>query len=130
MRVSIMRFLLVSKDCRLLSVVLLFLGNAALADSNTLRCGNKLVEIGDTADAVRKICGEPDSIERDAKTFRNGGRLGGICFHGTVPIERWTYDRGATRFTAILTLADGKLVRIAFAGVDRQPEIWSLGCKF
>jgi len=125
-----MRFLLVSKDCRLLSVVLLFLGNAALADSNTLRCGNKLVEIGDTADAVRKICGEPDSIERDAKTFRNGGRLGGICFHGTVPIERWTYDRGATRFTAILTLADGKLVRIAFAGVDRQPEIWSLGCKF
>ena len=127
---GIMSFLLVSKDCRLLSLGLLFLCNAALADSMTLRCGNKLVEIGDTADAVRRVCGEPDSIERDTKTFRNGGRLGGICFHGTVPIERWRYDRGSTRFTAILVLADGKLVRISFAGVDRQPEIWSLSCRF
>lgn len=125
-----MRFLSSSKNRWLLSVVLLGLSSAASADSNTLRCGNKLIEIGDTADAVRKICGEPDSIERDAKTFRSGGRLGDTCFHGTVPIERWTYDRGSTRFTAILVLADGKLVRISFAGVDRQPETWSLGCRF
>jgi hypothetical protein len=125
-----MHFLLTAKSFRLLSVVPLLLGNAALADSLTLRCGSKLIEVGDTADAVRKTCGEPDSIERDTKTFRNGGRLGGVCFHGTVPIERWTYDRGSTRFTAILVVADGKLVRISFAGVDRQPEIWSLGCRF
>jgi hypothetical protein len=108
----------------------LLLCNAAQGDSNTLRCGNKLIELGDSADTVRKICGEPGSVEYDSKTFRGGGSLGGICFHGTVPIERWTYQRGATRFTAILTLADGKLVRISFTGVDRQPEIWSLGCSF
>lgn len=109
---------------------LLLISGAAQARMDSLRCGNNLIQVGNTADRVREICGEPDAIDRDAKTFPNGGRLGGTCFHGTVPIERWTYQRGSTRFTAILTLADRKLVRISFANVDQQPEIWSLGCTF
>jgi hypothetical protein len=125
-----MRLRLISKYLGSPFLLLLFMIGAAQARTDTLRCGNHLIEVGDTADKVREICGEPDSIDHDAKTFPNGGSLGGNCFHGTVPIETWTYDRGSTHFTAILTIADGKLVRISFAGVDQQPEIWSLGCTF
>lgn len=125
-----MRLRLILRYLGPIFLLLLFTSGAADARTDTLRCGNRLIEIGDKADRVREICGEPDSIDHDTKTFRNGGRLGDNCFHGTVPIETWTYDRGSTHFTAILTIADGKLVRISFADVDQQPEIWSLGCTF
>lgn len=101
----------------------------APAHADTLRCGNSLVEIGATADTVHKLCGEPDSIERETKTFRNGGRLGENGFHGTVSIEKWIYDRGPTCFKAVLTMVEGELEFIAYAGVGRQPA-WSLGCTF
>ena len=52
-----------------------------------MRCGSRLVEIGDTDYQVLRKCGQPSYKEAN----------------------RWIYDRGVGRFIKILTFGNGKL---------------------
>ncbi len=55
-----------------------------------MRCGSKLVEIGDTEYQILRKCGQPSYKEAN----------------------RWIYDRGAGSFIKILTFGNGKLLFI------------------
>ena len=59
-----------------------------LADG--MRCGNSLVEIGDTEYEVIRKCGQP--------SYKNA--------------NQWIYDRGPGRFIKILNFGNGKLLFI------------------
>jgi hypothetical protein len=87
-----------------------------------MRCGNRLVFIGDPAARVEDICGPPDDREEweegrgttrweyfDRETERYiAPRLEFGPFH----MERWTYDFGSNRFIRTLEFENGRLIRI------------------
>jgi hypothetical protein len=66
----------------------------------SLRCGSSLVHIGDSAVAVRKVCGRPDGTrDSNSDNFKSP------------QLELWTYLR-PNKLTAILVLNGAILVDI------------------
>jgi len=76
--------------------LLLFLTTTA-AFAAGMRCGSRLVEIGDTEYEVARKCGQP--------SYKEG--------------NRWIYDRGTGRFLKILKFGNGKLLFIDETQSDR-----------
>jgi hypothetical protein len=92
-------------------VVFLFLPWALLSlagqsKDTMLRCGNDLIDIGDSKNRVVYLCGQPFSKEVIGHTELPENK-GGIEFI----IERWTYDTSVRYFT-ILTFKGDRLVRM------------------
>jgi hypothetical protein len=89
----------------LFALVLCF-GPVAFADDG-LRCGDRLVSVGDTQSDVAARCGQPSRAEtRHEQSYTRSGTL-----HGTVDI--WTYDRGPGDFVRTLTFRQGVLRHVA-----------------
>jgi hypothetical protein len=112
----------------------LVLSPAAHAD-DTLRCGMKLVQVGNTAYDVRSICGIPDwvdqhvesrAVSRPAVVPCRTGRGYGSCTvllqdAVQVPVEVWTYDFGPRQFIEYLTFEQGRLVNVQSGPYGHKP---------
>ncbi len=72
------------------AISFLLVVTAATVFAAGMRCGGKLVAIGDTEYQVLRKCGEPSYKAAN----------------------RWIYDRGAGRFIKILKFGNGKLLFI------------------
>lgn len=100
------------KHVFIISIVLfLFLSWAQLAfagraKDTSLRCGNDLINVGDSKNRVTYICGQPFSKDIIGHT-KAPESTGGVEFI----IERWTYDTSVRYFT-ILTFRGDRLVRM------------------
>ncbi len=108
-------------------VAFLTLSGIAGADS-AFRCGNQLVDLEDTRDAVIRMCGEPASVDswieerifRDFRTFRDYDPGTGryewyrepFLSKVQVTIERWTYNLGSTHFLRYLRFENGIIKKI------------------
>jgi Protein of unknown function (DUF2845) len=70
--------------------------------ADTMRCGNKLVEVGDSQAAVQALCGAPATVQQ------------GIQAKGTaqVPVETWTYNRGPNQLLVTIRFVNGQVVAI------------------
>ena len=79
------------------------LADCARADEY-FRCGNALVEKGDTTYEVLRACGGPDYREYLPHTAE----------------EAWFYDCGANRFIKILTFRNSRLRRIDTGGYGSE----------
>ncbi len=109
----------------LFSIFLLGISGQALA----LRCGSKLISIGDRKPKVLARCGEPDFAEtqerrypsycrdtdyyvRDEYSYRSSRRLHNypICHYKIVDI--WTYNFGPQKFIKELIFQNGYLKEI------------------
>ena len=84
-----------------------------------MRCGNKLIVVGDAMSAVRAYCGRPaqvqHSVEVSATTNRVGDR-GVSQSHTTgaaVPVQTWTYNRGPRKLLMSVRFVDGRVVATA-----------------
>ena len=93
-------------------VVLAALALAAPAHAGGgLRCGNRLVDVGDRIDEVFRRCGEPTfrtfSIESVSVETAPG-----LFVTRQVQVEVWTVNRGPRTFIRYLTFRDGRLVRL------------------
>ena len=95
------------------STLLIFL--LISADAFAFRCGNNLVDVGDTKFDVLKKCGEPDykqnwgeevigtqSDNNVRKVFNN--------------IEEWTYNQGSYNFVRVLKFRNSELIDIETRG--------------
>jgi|SRR5512134_430668 hypothetical protein len=80
--------------------------------SLAMRCGNNLVDVGDTKIEVLSKCGEPTlkedigedtTIENDSRDRRKEWRY----------VEQWTYNFGSTRFIYVITIKNGKVIDIS-----------------
>ena len=97
--------------------------NVALASTDSLRCGNKLVRAGDGKDKVRAICGEPTSVSFEG-VMRGPRYVYGPYGYGSyfgpswveVPVEIWTYNLGSNKL----------LRKLRFVG-DSLEVIWTDG---
>ena len=96
--------------------------------SFALRCGTRLVSIGDTRFEVLQKCGEPDFVEAweeeliqrdfgirrqfDSESRRYTWYREPFLVKEQVKIEEWTYNLGPTRFVRYLRFENGVLTDI------------------
>ena len=74
-----------------------------------LRCGSRVVKIGDSKADVRMRCGKPDLITREKRDVSSHQRRGKKRSAGGV-VEVWTYNRGAKRLVKILHFQGTRLM--------------------
>lgn len=91
----------------------------ALADA--MRCGSRLVTLGDSRAEVRTLCGEPTDIETRAILRRPTYWLDGrIVYYGDgyveVPVEIWLYNFGPYKLQRIVRFIDGRVEEIETLG--------------
>jgi hypothetical protein len=92
------------------------------AADDTMRCGTRLVRVGDGKDKVRTLCGEPTST-----SF--AGYVGGPRYdygpYGysylwpgwtTLPVEIWTYNLGPNKLVRTLRFLGDELDEIRTNG--------------
>ncbi len=88
------------------------------AQADTMRCGNRLIEDGDSLVTVRALCGRPTLAQHSflvrSTTVRVGSRgLSQSHTVGTeVPVETWTYDRGPNKLLMRIRFVDGRVTAI------------------
>jgi hypothetical protein len=89
-----------------------FIVLVAASPALALRCGNNIVDVGDSKIEVLAKCGEPAlkeevgedfTRERDSRESRKAKRY----------VEKWTYNFGSTRFIYVLTIRDGRVIDIS-----------------
>lgn len=109
-------------------ISLLVFSLSDLADAVTLRCGSKVIQVSDSDERVRMHCGEPSSIERETKSFPDGGALDDRCFFGTVTVEKWNYERGYGGIPTTVMIIDEKVerIRVRTGGYDAG---WVIPCR-
>ncbi|WP_260839186.1 DUF2845 domain-containing protein [Methylomonas sp. HW2-6] len=102
--------------------LILFAVLALLAASDVwaMRCGHRLVQVGDYKSEVLDKCGEPDAVEqrraiRGSRLRHPYGALEIDQFE-EVLIEEWTYNFGRRKFQKLLEFEDGELKKIRDLG--------------
>jgi hypothetical protein len=95
------------------------------AVASDLRCGSKLISVGDSKYDVLRKCGEPAHVET-WQEFRTGRDLfisvpvspeveifrRSPTVQEFVTVEEWEYDLGQSRFIRYLRFENGRLIRI------------------
>jgi hypothetical protein len=88
-----------------ISGVLLLL---AAGPAEALRCGSKVVSLGDTQYQVRQRCGEPDDVTRRWVTvYQRVSPDREVAVD--VEVVEWLYDFGRNRLVTRLRFVDGVL---------------------
>lgn len=80
-----------------------------------MRCGQRLVLVGDTKYKLEALCGKPVAQEQfEIVRHHRSRNLHGRFIVSTYPVtvEQYTYDLGPTRFLRIITLEQGVITRI------------------
>ncbi len=94
------------------SILIAVAAPPALADA--LRCGNSLVQEGDTQGYVAEKCGEPSSKQTFTEPVY-ARRANGTAYEvGTTSKDVWRYKRGPGQFPAVLTFEEGVLKKLEF----------------
>jgi hypothetical protein len=88
-------------------------GSAAASD--TLRCGNRLVSVGDTKPEVLIKCGEP-AWKDDWSDALISGVDSAVEQRISVVRERWVYNFGPNAFLEFLSFDNGRLTAISSGG--------------
>ena len=74
------------------------------AQAQALRCGNKLVSIGDRMHKVHRLCGDPTYVDAYDQALSTYGYS-----QGSVHVEVWTYNFGRNRFMREMIFENGVL---------------------
>jgi hypothetical protein len=87
---------------------------------SAMKCGHKLVELGDYKGDVLALCGEPESIENRTKivgsTLHHPRRTLDLQQYEEVKIEEWIYNFGSYRLQQYLRFENGVLKEIKSLG--------------
>lgn len=98
---------------------------AGAVSTGGMRCGTRLVSLGDTQYDVQALCGPPDATlqHTEVRTVRehvqvpcadgSKGRCTAVVEKSVeVVIDEWIYDFGKRRFVQHLFFEQGRLVRV------------------
>jgi hypothetical protein len=97
--------------------------------SDSIRCGNQLVTLGDSRSVVTHKCGAPDDVTHSVVTERVTGylygqvrRAGAVETEVQTQTEAWLYNFGSNRFMSRLRFVDGRLrvIETLGYGFDRN----------
>lgn len=90
------------------------------ATAFNLRCGSKLVHIGDSTGRLIDYCGQPANVERNAirrpvETW-DPQLEKNVTVYEVQPYETWSYNFGPSRFTSTITVQNGAVQWIEMGG--------------
>jgi hypothetical protein len=91
--------------------------SAAVAETQALRCGSRLIAPGDPAAKLREYCGEPESVY--TRLEQRGSFVHGRYFPGFVQevvVEEWTYNFGPNKLMRQVQVVDGVVGEIKLLG--------------
>lgn len=74
-----------------------------------IRCGSKLIDVGDFSAYVLRQCGEPQSRQV----------VSGAAGADSPLVEQWVYDFGTSKPLRVLTFVGGRLQRLEDGGRPR-----------
>jgi uncharacterized protein YfaQ (DUF2300 family) len=80
-----------------------------------MRCGNRLIEVGDSMATVQALCGSPADVQHSSLVNATTAQVGGgtrSIVGSEVPVETWTYNRGPNQLMVSIRFVDGKVVAI------------------
>jgi hypothetical protein len=80
-----------------------------------MRCGDRLIEFGESMADVRTFCGNPADVQHSVVVNATTARVGGSTQStvGTeVPVETWTYNLGPNQLMVSIRFVDGKVVEV------------------
>jgi hypothetical protein len=115
------------------ALLILCIGMAALlgaagvvAPADTMRCGSRLISVGDPADKLLVECGSPTTVDEweeerfyyfdtppppeQYRTFERHER--GYRVRAFVKVELWTYNNGPSRFIEYVRIENGRIRKI------------------
>jgi hypothetical protein len=115
---------MVPKSTALFVILLAAMACAATARAeDSMRCGSRLVSVGDGKDKVRTLCGEPSDVAFAGTIGRRGYPNTGqydYSYFGPawveMPVEIWTYNFGSHKLLRKLRFVGDELVEISTAG--------------
>jgi hypothetical protein len=90
--------------------LVLLLAAAPAPAADLMRCGSRLVGAEAPAEEVRRVCGEPDYVDRWSSA---GGELAGPPLAGT---EEWYYNFGPSQLLRILRFQNGRVTDVQSEG--------------
>ena len=81
-----------------------------------MRCGNKLIEVGEPMASVQALCGSPADVQHSVVVNATSTAGAGGSTRSTVgtemPVETWTYNRGPNKLMVSIRFVNGKVVAI------------------
>ncbi len=86
------------------------------ASSDTFRCQNDLVRLGETKSTVSQKCGEPvfkDAFCKPADKAPTANNVN-VSIAPCESVDEWTYNPGTGQFMTTLRFESGKLVSIKY----------------
>jgi hypothetical protein len=99
---------------------ILILSLYSFNEASAMRCGQKLVDLGDYKGDVLERCGEPESVETRTKvvgsTFHYPRRTLDLQQFEEIQIEEWIYNFGSSRLRQYLRFENGELKEIKSLG--------------
>ena len=110
--------------CLLLAILLVWwpADSGSSSMERTLRCGGRLVSIGDSRAEVKSKCGEPDRLSRwqqDQDTvvarifdYETERYQAPVRVESPIRMETWFYDFSPTRLDRTLHFENDRLIRI------------------
>jgi len=107
-----------------------------VCNAASLRCGNKLVSVGDSTYSVKLKCGEPDDAIHRSEVRTITHEVSEPCADRQsrlkcsksvessieVIIDDWTYDFGIHRFIQYLRFENGRLIGITDGDYGSKPD--------
>ena len=93
-------------------ITFVMLLSVPLASYGAMRCGQKLVGVGDTKGHVKLWCGAPDSISKETIEIAQPGR----SKKKSQVVEIWTYNMGDKQLVKVLHFQGSRLVRTEEGG--------------
>jgi Protein of unknown function (DUF2845) len=83
---------------------------------DTMRCGNGIVEVGNSMATVQALCGPPTLVQQGVKesatTVGGGHGSESHTVGAAVPVETWTYNRGPNQLLVNIRFVNGQVVAI------------------
>jgi hypothetical protein len=82
---------------------------------DAMRCGDKLIQVGESMAGVKANCGGPTDVQHSTVVSASTTGIGAgtrSTSGAEIPVETWTYNRGPDQFMMSIRFMDGKVVAI------------------
>jgi hypothetical protein len=109
---------------KIASAIVVLAGFLATAEALALRCGHRLITVGDHETKVLRYCGDPLSVQSRFARRLYVGEFPRRVFPGLyeeVVVEEWTYNFGPRKLMRLVRIEDGYVAEIRQLGYGFRP---------
>lgn len=84
----------------------------AAASAQTMMCGPRIIEPGDSEYAVLQLCGQPAAARHWIETIPAGDDYQGMMTATQIPMDEWEYQNSPDQFVNKVIFRDGVVAEI------------------